>query len=286
MTENKRTLGIIFIIGAAFFFALMSLSVRLAGDLPIFEKMFFRNIVALIFSFAIVFKNSKNLYIIKNARADLFFRALAGTMGVICNFYAVDHMNIADASMLNKLSPFFAIMASYFLLKEKSRSLDWLFTILAFVGAGFVAKPSFSIQALPAFIAIAGGFSSGLAYTFVRRAANKGVRGELIIFYFSLFSTIFSGLMMLNNFKLMSIIQLIILICTGLFAMGGQICVTKAYTYAPAKEISTFDYTNVIFSALLGMVFLGQIPDIYSIIGYIIIISMAILKLKFNKKGN
>ncbi len=286
MTENKRTLGIIFIIGAAFFFALMSLSVRLAGDLPIFEKMFFRNIVALIFSFAIVFKNSKNLYIIKNARADLFFRTLTGTMSVICNFYALDHMNIADASMLNKLSPFFAITASYFLLKEKSRSLDWLFTILAFVGAGFVAKPSFSIQALPAFIAIVGGFSSGLTYTFVRRAANKGVRGELIIFYFSLFSTIFSGLMMLNNFKLMSIIQLIILICTGLFAMGGQICVTKAYTYAPAKEISTFDYTNVIFSALLGMVFLGQIPDIYSIIGYIIIISMAILKWKFNKKGN
>lgn len=200
----------------------------------------------------------------------------------MCNFYAIDHMNIADASMLNKLSPFFAMIASYFILKERSNKVDWLLTLIAFIGAGFVAKPKFSAEALPALMALAGGFTSGLAYTCVRKAANQGVAGELIIFYFSLFSTVLSGILMLANFRPINILQFLSLFGTGLFAMGGQICITKAYTYAKAKEIGTFDYTNILFSAILGIVFLNQIPDKFSIIGYIIIISMAILRLKFN----
>lgn len=58
-------------------------------------------------------------------------------------------------------------------------------------------------------------------------------------------------------------------------AAGGQFSITAAYTYAPAKEISVFDYTQVIFAALLGFIFLNQIPDIYSVVGYIIIIGVA-----------
>ena len=76
------------------------------------------------------------------------------------------------------------------------------------------------------------------------------------------------------------------LIGSGCSAMVGQICITKAYTYAPAKEISVYDYTQVIYSALLGFIFVGQIPDRLSFIGYTIIISMAVLKWMYNNKGN
>ena len=55
---------------------------------------------------------------------------------------------------------------------------------------------------------------------------------------------------------------------------------TKAYSYAPAKEISVFDYSQVIFSALLGFVVFREVPDIYSFIGYILIFTMAIWKWK------
>lgn len=64
--------------------------------------------------------------------------------------------------------------------------------------------------------------------------------------------------------------------------MIGQLCITRAYTFAPAKEIGVFDYTQVLFSMLLGFAFLGQIPDVWSIIGYIIIIGMALIKWKYN----
>ncbi len=284
-SKSNKVKGVFFILGAAFFFALMSLFVRLSGDLPTFEKMFFRNIVALLVSFFIVVKNRQSFYVEKESRLFLFLRLVVGTLGILFHYYSIDHMNIADANVLNKLGPFFAMIASYFLMGERTTKLDWIVTFIAFIGAGFVAKPSWSTEAFWGLIAVAGGLATGLAYTFVRRLSKNGFAGELIIFYFSLFSTLVSLLFMLGGFKPIQPRQLMMLIAAGLSATGGQFCVTKAYTYAPAKDISTFDYTQVIYSAILGVIFLGQIPDIYSIIGYILIIGMAVLRWKYNQKG-
>ena len=74
----------------------------------------------------------------------------------------------------------------------------------------------------------------------------------------------------------------VLLFLAGPAATGGQLSITKAYTKAPAKEISVFDYSQVIFAALLGFVFLQQIPDYLSVIGYVIIIGSAIFKWNYN----
>ena len=76
----------------------------------------------------------------------------------------------------------------------------------------------------------------------------------------------------------MSLKQLLFLLGAGLAATGGQLSITAAYTYAPAKEISVYDYTQVIFAALWGFLFFGQIPDVLSVIGYVIIIGAAVYR--------
>ena len=87
------------------------------------------------------------------------------------------------------------------------------------------------------------------------------------------------------NFAPMTGKQLIFLILTGIAAAGGQIFITKAYAKAPAKEISVYDFSIVIFAAVFGFCFLGQLPDAYSFIGYIIIIGTAILKWRYTMKS-
>jgi drug/metabolite transporter (DMT)-like permease len=82
----------------------------------------------------------------------------------------------------------------------------------------------------------------------------------------------------------MSGIQWLYLILAGVSASLGQFSITTAYKYAPAKEISVFDYTQVVFAALLGFAFLGQVPVPMSIIGYTIIICMAVLRWNRNRK--
>ena len=108
------------IIISAFCFAIMNTFVRLAGDLPSIQKSFFRNFVALIFAAAMLLRTEEKFSFDRKNLPYLLLRAFFGTMGILGNFYAIDHLVLADASMLNKLSPFFAILFSYFILREKT----------------------------------------------------------------------------------------------------------------------------------------------------------------------
>ena len=275
---SNRQKGILCIIGCAFCFALMNLFVNLAGDVPVIQKAFFRNAVALIFSGIILFKNTtkEERKVTKDNFWLLFLRSLAGGIGFVCNFYAVDHMNISDASMLNKLAPFFVIIFSAIFLKEKANWFQWLSVVLAFVGSLFIVKPTFGMEVIPAVAGLIGGLGAGIAYTCVRKLGQKGTKSTFIVFFFSAFTSVILAPIVIFNYQPMEWWQWGFLILTGLAASGGQFCVTAAYTYAPAKEISVYDYSQVIFAAILGFFFLNQVPDVFSIIGYAIIIVVAI----------
>ncbi len=276
MFKNDKIKGIIYIITSAFFFALMGVFVKLSGDLPIMQKSFFRNAVALIFASAIITK--QHIWELPKGKniGYLFIRAAAGTVGILCNFYAVSNMNVADASMLNKLSPFFAVIFSIFILKEKANFKQIFAVTLAFIGALFVMRPSFSFDALPAFLGFIGGLGAGLAYTYVRKLSQNNFKGPLIIFYFSLFSCIVTLPSIIFNFSPMTPLQWVYLILAGLSAGGGQFFITAAYSKAPAKEISVYDYSQIIFTTILSIIVFNELPDLLSFAGYFIIISAAI----------
>lgn len=281
---NNRRQGILYIIMAGFFFALMTFFVRLSGDLPTMEKAFFRNAVAAVIAFGTLVKSKEKFAFKKENIPDLFMRSLCGTLGLICNFYAIDKLNIADANILNKLSPFFAILMSYFILKEKANKIEWLSVIVAFIGALFVVKPSFNMQFVYAMIGVCGGLGAGIAYTFVRKLGKKGERGPVIVLCFSVFSCVVTMPFLMFQFQPMSLSQFVFLILAGVSAAGGQFSITKAYTKAPARDISVFDYTQVLFAALLGFLFLDQIPDMLSLIGYVIIVGSAVFKWAYIRK--
>lgn len=283
MKQEKRQ-GILFIIGAGFFFALMTFFVRLSGDLPTMEKAFFRNAVAAVVAAFLLIRAKEPFYAPKKSWGGLFMRSFCGTVGLICNFYAIDRLNIADANMLNKLSPFFAIIMSTFILKEKANKVEWGAVVLAFTGALLVIKPSFDIQFVYGLIGALGGLGAGIAYTYVRKLGKMGVKGPVIVLCFSLFSCVVTLPFFIIGYKPMDMAQFACLMLAGVCAAGGQICITTAYTKAPAKEISVFDYTQIVFAALLGILFLDQIPDVLSIAGYIVIIGTAIFKWQYNMK--
>ena len=264
----------------------MNLFVRLSGDLPSVQKSFFRNVIAAIVAFFILVRKKENMSVPKGSLWLLIVRAAAGTVGILCNFYAIDHMNISDATMLNKLSPFFAIVFSFIFLKEKASVVQWCSIAAAFAGSLFIIKPEFSSAVVPALIGTLGGLGAGIAYTAVRALGSKGAKGPLIVFFFSVFSCVVTLPSLIFDYAPMTGKQLLMLIGAGLAATGGQFAITTAYTFAPAKEISVFDYSQVIFSALLGFIFLQQIPDVYSVIGYFIICLVAVIMWLYEQEAN
>ncbi len=284
MAVNKKYLGIVYIIMSAFCFAFMNAFVRLAGDLPPIQKSFFRNFVALIFAVIILIKN-KIPFICqqKSSIPALLIRAGLGTVGILCNFYAIDHLVLADASILNKMSPFFVIIFSFLFLKERLTVFQAGAVFVAFIGSLFIIKPSFSnVEIFPAFMGFCGGAAAGAAYAAVRYLGKNGEKGPFIVAFFSCFSCLVTLPFLIFDYHPMTWAQLLSLMGAGLAAAGGQFSITAAYTHAPAKEISVYDYSQIIFSTLLGFILFGDVPDVYSIIGYVIIISMAVLMFFYN----
>ena len=286
MTERSK--GICFILLSALCFALMSLFVKLSGDLPSMEKAFFRNIVALVFAAFILYRRHIPLKLEKGNALALFLRCFCGTVGLICNFYAIDHLAISDANMLNKMSPFFAIIFSFLILKEKVAPYQAICVITAFIGTLFILRPGFdSMVTFPAFIGLLGGIGAGIAYTMVRVLGNRGVKGPLIVFFFSLFSTLVTLPYLIFDYAPMTGKQFLFLLLAGLAASGGQFSITAAYTHAPAKDISIFDYMQIIFSSLLGLIVLHEVPVWLSVVGYFIIIgsSLAMFLIRRRKEA-
>ena len=270
--------GILFILMSAFFFSLMSVFVKMAGDLPTMQKALFRNLIAALIALITLSRTPEKFAIKTDCIPELMLRSAFGTLGILCNFWAISHMILADANMLNKLSPFFAIIMSVFILKEIPSRFEWSLVVLAFIGALFVIRPTSGIASLPALVGVMGGFGAGTAYTYVRRISQKGERGPVIVMFFSVFSCLVCLPFALIDFHPMTLQQTLILLGAGVSAAGGQLSVTAAYKYAPAKEISIFDYSQILWAALFGFLIFGTTPDLLSVIGYLIILSAALLR--------
>lgn len=282
---KKRNKGILYILMAAFFFAAMSMFVKLAGEIPTMQKCFFRNLIALVFAFAILKRQKLGFTFDKAGLKLLLLRSACGTIGMIGYFYAIDHLLLADASMLHKLTPFFAIIFSSLFLKERTNPLQWVSVIIAFSGSLLIVKPTFELSHVTAALSgLVGAIGAGAAYTCVRRLGSHGVKSPVIVLFFSAFSCAVTLPYVLVNYTPMSPSQLIFLLLAGAAAAGGQFSVTAAYFTSPAKEISVFDYSQVIFTAIFGFLAFEQLPDAYSIAGYVIIISSAAAMFIYNNR--
>ena len=282
--KGNTVKGICFIVLAAAGFSLMSVFVRLAGPLPVMQKVFFRNLVAALVAIIMLRRAKEPFRIGKGNRMAVFLRSFVGMLGVIANFWAIDHLPIADATMLNKMSPFFAILMSLFILRERPVKRDWLCLLVALSGAALVIKPGLGLTSLPALVGLFGGFCAGTAYTFVRKAGQGGVKGPVIILTFSIFSCVMVLPFMLAGYESMGVRQLVFLLLSGCAAALGQLGITMAYTYAPAKEISVYDYIQVVFAALFGFRLFRELPDLFSVLGYLLIIGTAIYRFLASKK--
>lgn len=282
---SSKTKGVIFIILSALSFTGMNTFVRLAGDLPTMQKVFFRNFVAMIFAFAAMVKAGDSFKPKKGSLKYLLIRSAAGLAGIFGNFYALDKIELSNASMLNKMSPFFALVFSAIFIKEKVKPKQAVAIAVAFIGALFIIKPTFGNADLLASLAgFAGGMAAGGAYTCVRWLGIKGENGRLIVLFFSVFSCVLTVPYLIFDYHYMTAFQWFALLMAGVFAAGGQFSITAAYTHAPSREISVYDYSQIIFAAVVGFFVFGDIPDVWSFVGYFIIIAMAVWMFVYNNR--
>jgi len=291
--------GIAAIVASALGFALMAALVRLADDygepLSAFQKSFFRNLVAFAVAAAVYWRRKPQTpppgppaYALRATEDKpagkrtttllLVARAAFGTLGIFANFYALSHIPIATGQMLNKTAPFFTVAFAWAFLGERTLPRQAAALAVAFAGAVLVVKPGFAgAEAFPLAVGLLGGAAAGAAYACVRALRRRGADPAYIILYFSVFSCLAAVPFMLPGLKPMTFAQVAVLLGAGGAAAVGQFGVTLAYGYAAPRDIAVYDYSSVLFAAAFGYFFFAQVPDIFSALGFAVILAALVL---------
>ncbi len=271
MIINNRGKGILCMLLSGLGFAFMSVGVESIENLPVYEKVFSRNLVSLIIATAMIVnvRRKKEVKFLgkKENQLLLWNRSVWGLVGVYLLFSAISAgLPLMEANILSRISPVFVTIFACIFLKEKIPSLQ--IPALAFIlfCSGLAIKPTFRVDILPALAVVLTSVLSGACFTIVRFLKGRE-EPETIVFHFSLVSVIGMLIPTVVHFVMPTYTQLIWLVVIGIFASVGQFGLTYAYKFAKASEVSIYSYSVILFSIVFDIVFFKKIPDIWSIVG-------------------
>ncbi|CAE6954823.1 of the drug metabolite transporter (DMT) superfamily [Vibrio sp. B1ASS3] len=289
-------IGVRFMVLSAFGFALMSATVKHVSlhRIPVFEIVAARALVSLVISYLDV--KRKGISVWGNNKPLLFARGAVGTMALMCVYYSVTTLPLAEATIFQYIHPVFTALLAVFFLKERIQSSTFICIALCLLGVYVMVRPETgpdAEHALPMFsvmIAILGAFGSSIAYVIVRKLSQTE-DSSVIIFYFPLVALPASILLIGDQFVMPDLYLTMMLVLVGVFTQIGQLGLTKAMQTQEAGKASAYSYVQIIFSVVLGIVFFGELPSAWTYLGGALIVTGALvnvfgqhLKLPFIKR--
>lgn len=255
---------IFWMILSSFLFALLSVFVKMLNTLPLSEVIFFRAFLNFLILSPWLLKN--NPFQFKEDFKFVLLRSLSGLASMYLYFYAIDHLKLADAVMLNYSSPIPTLLLSAIFLGEKLSKKSLFFVGIAILGMALIVKPDMHYQSLAGVAGFISAFAAAIAYVSIR-AASKTVPSVFIVMSFAGISSLISGVHMLSDFVMPTQNQWILIICMGSVATLAQISMTNAYAGLQASVVSPFSLSAPIFSAIFGYFLWKEVPDIWSLLG-------------------
>lgn len=279
-----------FMVLSAFSFALMTACVKLVSthNIPVLEIVAARGLVSLIISYLDI--KRKKIPVWGSNKILLIARGTVGTFALMCVYYAVTTLPLAEATLLQYMYPVFTALLAFLFLKEKVQRSTLICIGLCLLGLLAMVKPNLSFDGevvlpwLSVFVALIGALGSGTAYVIVKKL-SKLEDSSVIIFYFPLIALPLSLLLLGDNFVMPDAEALVLLLFVGLFTQVGQVGLTKAMQTEVAAKVSAFSYVQVIFSAILGVLFFNEIPSVWTFIGGTLIILGALINV-FGSNSN
>jgi len=271
--NSTFSLGMRYMILSAFGFSLMAVCVKLASGqgMPVLEIVAARALVSLVLSYIDV--RRKGISLLGHKKRLLLSRGTVGALALMCVYYAITHLPLAEATVLQYLHPMFTAVLALIFLKERIQTSTMLSIIFSFIGLLLVARPDilfgvskndFSLLAISA--AVLGAFGSAVAYVLVRKL-NETEDASVIIFYFPMVALPISLSLLGSDFVMPTGWTWLTLLLVGVFTQIGQIGLTKAMKTETASKATAFSYLQVVFAVLLGWIMFGEIPGLWVSLG-------------------
>ncbi|WP_290698091.1 DMT family transporter [Amphritea sp.] len=282
-------LGLRYMLLSAFGFSLMAACVKAVSqyDIPVLEIVAARAIVSLVISYLDV--KRKRISIWGENKTLLIARGAAGFVALLCGYFAMTALPLAEATMLKHLSPIFTALMALLFLKEQIQRSTMLCIVLSIIGLVIMVKPdlifSSTVNELPLISVVAALFGSlvaAVAYVIVRRLSQVE-DSSVIIFYFPLIALPISVALLGDNFVMPGFEALILLLLVGIFTQIGQVGLTKALQYEEAGKATAYSYVQVLFALILGWALFSEIPTFWTLAGGGFIISGALINVLWKR---
>lgn len=280
---NRRVLsGPQFMLLSALGFAVMGALVKVAGaaGVPLLQIIFVRALISLLLSLGDTWRLGLNPF--GTHRALLLMRGIVGFLALSCVYYAMLHLPYAEATVLQYLHPIFtAALALMFLgeIPAKGTIICVLFSIaglLVFLSPALSPDDLAALPLMAVLAGVAGAFGSGVAYTIVRKLAGHE-HPAVIVIYFPLVCLPATLLLGGSEFVLPDLFTLVVLLGVGVFTQLGQVALTYAMAVDTASRATSLSYVQIIFAAVLGVIFFGEIPSLTTYLAAALILLGALI---------
>lgn len=270
LSGNAR--GAVWILLSALFFAAMAGLIKdLGRSLHSLEIVFFRCFIGLIVTLPFVLHTG--LKTLRLTRPGLHVaRALVGCGSMFCSFYAVAKLPLAAASALTYTKPLFMIPLAVVFLGEIVRWRRWTATIVGFLGVLVMLRPGAETIQAAALIGLLGAMFVALVVVIVKKLS--ATESPLtILLTFGAFTSLFSLPVALLVWKTPTAEEMVKLIALGTVASVGQYCALRGIRAGEATALVPFDYSHLVFAALIGFLTFGEVPDPWTVAGASIIVA-------------
>jgi len=264
---------------AALVFAFMGVAVRYSSaSLPTEMVVFLRNGFGLVFLMPWILRRGFTGLATKRLTAHVL-RALSGLAAMYCFFYAIAHLHLGKAVLLNYSSPLFITIIALVWYKEKVSAQVIFALVTGFIGICLILKPDTGILEQAAMVGLLSALLAAIAMVTIRDLSSTEPTTR-IVFYFSVTATVISTVPLLWAWQTPAVPVLLAMAGAGLAATAGQLLLTYSYSLAPAPQISPYTYSAVVFAAINGWIFWDERPDAYSVLGAILVITAGIITLQ------
>ncbi len=271
--------GAAFMVTSAFLFAAMGVAVKLASQqLPNSMVVFARSALGLLMLLPWLLRLGVKGLATRHPFEHLV-RGLAGLGAMYCFFYAIGHMRLADAVLLNYSLPLFAPFIESAWLGEPFPKRLWRGILIGFLGLLLILKPGLEIFDPVALVGLSAGILAALAQVGVRRL-TRSEPVTRIVFYFGVVSTLVSGAPAALHWTTPRPSLWPTLLALGLTATIAQLFMTRAYAYAPAAQVGPFIYSSVVFAGVFDWALFASLPDALTVAGAFLVVAAGILTLK------
>jgi drug/metabolite transporter (DMT)-like permease len=277
--DDLRRGALLMLASGLLFSAMGALVKHLSVQLPNEMVVFFRSAMGLLALLPWVLHRGISQLKTKNLRGHLG-RGLAGVTAMYCYFYAIAHLPLAEAVLLNYSTPLFIPFIAALWLGEQVSMRLWAAIGVGFVGIVLILKPGLGMFTPVSLIGLASGMFGALAMVSIRRL-SKTEPTLRIVFYFSAVCTAVSAVPLLWRWQTPDPALWTLLILMGVLASLAQLLLTRAYSHAPAAQVGPFTYSTVVFAAAVGWIFWGEIPDLLSFGGTALVCLAGIMTIRF-----